>query len=240
MPSTYFQLTNQLLRQFNEVQFSTEAEFNSAIGVHALAKDCIRNAILDINMLEYEWPFNAKEYTQVLTAGQNEYDFPDDFKYMEWESFIILKDDSLNVTDKKLKILTREEWYSRLRVYDFGAGASGISVPEYVFPSAGSKFGVSPSPDKAYQLKFTYFKQPDLLVDPTDEVTIPSMWDNVIIMKASPRMELFRNNGEGAAASEKLAEDLLNKMRAVLINKQTHVYDGRVNLNRFRFSGGYI
>lgn len=240
MPSTYMQLTNQLLRQFNEVEFTTEAQFNSAIGVQSLAKDCIRNAVLDINQLEYEWPFNAKTGTQLLTIGQTQYTFPDDCKYMEWESFYIKKDDSLNVNSKSLKYINREEWYNNLRESDMDAGDLGIRIPSFIFPSAYNGIGVSPSPDKAYTIEFTYFKNTDTLLNPTDEVNIPSMWDNVIIMMASPRMELFRNNESGAAISKQMGEELLSRMRGILINKESHVYDGRVNYNRFRFSGGYV
>lgn len=239
MPSTYLELTNQLLRQFNEVELK-ESNFASAIGVHALAKDCVRNAVSDINHIEYEWPFNSVEVTQTLTIGTNEYTFPENMKYAEWESFFIVKNDTLSVSTSQLRPINKEEWYKSQRQLDLDAGATGLRCPQAVFPSSDGGFGVSPSPDKAYQIKYNYFKNPSVLSLSTDLVDIPTAYDNVIIMQASPRMEMFRNNAEGAAMATQMADKLIGRMRGILINKQPHVYDGRVNLSRYRFSGGYI
>ena len=58
MAKTYLQLTNELLRELNEVVL-TSSNFASAIGIQAHAKDCINRAYLDIVTEEPKWPFLA-------------------------------------------------------------------------------------------------------------------------------------------------------------------------------------
>ena len=51
MATTYLQLTNELLRELNEVVL-TSSNFSDAIGIQAHAKDCINRAYNDIVMSE--------------------------------------------------------------------------------------------------------------------------------------------------------------------------------------------
>ena len=54
--ATFLNLTNELLRELNEVVL-TSANFGSAIGVQAHAKDSVNRAYLDIVNEEPQWPF---------------------------------------------------------------------------------------------------------------------------------------------------------------------------------------
>ena len=56
--ATYLNLTNELLREFNEVVL-TSSDFSSAIGIQQHAKDAINRAYLDIVNEEPSWPFLA-------------------------------------------------------------------------------------------------------------------------------------------------------------------------------------
>ena len=56
MATTYLQLTNELLREMNEVVL-TSSNFSSAIGIQAHVKDCVNRAYLDIVLEEPQWPF---------------------------------------------------------------------------------------------------------------------------------------------------------------------------------------
>ena len=58
MATTYLQLTNELLRELNEVVL-TSSTFSSAVGIQAHAKDCINRSYLDIVNEEPQWPFLA-------------------------------------------------------------------------------------------------------------------------------------------------------------------------------------
>ena len=79
MPSTYIDLSNKTLRRLNEVEIPV-SDFLTVRGVQALVKDAVRAAIAKINQAEFEWPFNAAEFTQTLVAGQSEYSGPQHLK----------------------------------------------------------------------------------------------------------------------------------------------------------------
>ena len=56
--ATFINLTNELLRELNEVVL-TSANFSNAIGVQQHAKDSINRSYLDIVNEEPQWPFLA-------------------------------------------------------------------------------------------------------------------------------------------------------------------------------------
>ena len=96
MASTSFiNLTNRLLRRLNEVEIS-ESNFPSTVGIQSMAKDAINAAIEYINSKQFKWPFNSTTATKLLVIGQTEYQFPDDYKLVDSDSFYIQKDDMLD------------------------------------------------------------------------------------------------------------------------------------------------
>ena len=58
MATTYLQLTNELLREFNEVEL-TSSNFSSSVGVQSHIKDLVNRAYLDMVNEEPQWPFLA-------------------------------------------------------------------------------------------------------------------------------------------------------------------------------------
>ena len=228
MPTTFISLTNTLLRRLNEVELA-ESDFVGARGVQALAKDAVRASIAKINSAEFEWPFNAAENTQVLTQGVEEYSWPDFFKSAEWNSFQIQKDASVGTNTKALQFIERDHYYRSFRSADQDAGSGGLSIPDFVFPSHGNGYGVTPSPDKAYTIKFRYFITHSNLQATTDETRVPTIYDHVIIDGAMYHMYMFRDNAE--AANIAMAQYMLGikEMQTVLINKYQNVLDTRVN-----------
>lgn len=227
MPSTFIDLTNTLLRRLNEVEIQ-EADFTGVRGVQAIAKDAVRASIARINSAEFEWPFNAAEHTQMLTPGTEEYSWPSYFKTVEWNSFQIQKDEFLGVGTKRLRFVERDYWYSRLRSNDQDAGSSGIAPPEYVFPSHGNGYGVSPSPDKEYTLTFRYFLTYANLQAASDQTRIPTIYDNVIVDGGLYHMYMFRDNAEQANIAMTQFMLGIKEMQTVLINKYESVRDTRV------------
>jgi len=228
MPTTFIDLTNTLLRRLNEVELAS-ADFVDARGVQALAKDAIKATIAKINSAEFEWPFNAAEHTQVLQAGREEYSWPDFFKTAEWNSFQLVNDPANGINTTALKFVERDFWYNRLRSVDQDSGSEGVGVPQYVFPSHGNGYGVSPSPDKPYTLKFRYFITHSNVTQPGDETRVPTIYDHVIIDGGLYHMYMFRDNPE--AANIAMAQFMLGikEMQTVLINKYESIRDTRVN-----------
>ena len=58
MATTYLQLSNELLRESNEVVL-TSANFSSAVGIQQHVKDCVNRAYHDIVSSEPRWSFLA-------------------------------------------------------------------------------------------------------------------------------------------------------------------------------------
>ena len=227
MPSTYIDLCNQTLRRLNEVEIA-EADFGSVRGVHALVKDAVKAAVAKINQAEFGWPFNAAEHTDTLVVGQAEYSWPQYLKVADWNSFQIQADDNLGAGFKTLKVIEQDEWYSTYRDADYTAGSAGRDVPEFVFPSHGNGYGVSPSPNKAYTLKFRYFLNYSDLVTASDITRIPTSYDTVLIDGALYHMYLFKDNMESAQLSSIAFEKGVKELQTLYINNTVSISDTRV------------
>jgi hypothetical protein len=228
MASSYITLSNLVLRRLNEVEIA-EADFASVRGVQALVKDAIEFSIAKINQAEFEWPFNAAEHTQVLVAGQTEYTWPTYFKVSDWNSFQILENSSLGSSYQQLKYLERDEWYKFHRDDDYTAGSAGRGIPQYVFPSHGSGFGVTESPDAAYSVRFRYYLTHSDLVNAADVSRIPTNFDSCIVDGALYQMYQFKDNLEASQASYAAFADGLKNLQTLYINNYVYLRDTRVN-----------
>ena len=228
MPSTYIDLTNALLRRLNEVEIEV-ADFADVRGVQALAKDAVRASIAKINAAEFEWPFNSAEHSQSLTVGEEDYSWPNFFKSVEWNSFYIVNDGTNTNTTTSLDFVSRDYYYDRLRNADLDAGISGLDLPKYVFPSHGNGYGVSPSPNKAYVLRFRYFLNYAELLNYDDQTRVPSTYDHVLIAGAMYHMYLFRDNSEMAGIAQQEFMAGIKEMQTLLLNKYASIEDTRVS-----------
>ena len=227
MASNYITLCNQVLRRLNEVEIP-EADFPNTRGVQSLVKDAVKAGVAKINQAEFEWPFNAAEFTQTLTAGQTEYAWPNAFKIVDWNSFQLQKNDSLGVGYKSLGYMDRDEWYASHRDADYTAGASGRDIPTKVFPSHGNGFGVTPSPNKAYSVKFRYYLNYTDLTLFSDVTRIPQSFDTVIIDGALYHMYMFKDNMEAAATALGTFQSGLKDLQTLFINNFESIRDTRV------------
>ena len=227
MPSTYIDLCNQTLRRLNEVEIA-EADFGSVRGVQALVKDAVKSAVAKINQAEFGWPFNAAEETDTLVVGQTEYTWPQYFKVADWNSFQIQENSSLGAGFKTLKFIEQDEWYSDYRDADYTAGTTGRDMPAYVFPSHGNGYGVSPSPNKAYTLKFRYFMNYSDITNATDVTRIPESYDTVLIDGAIYHMYMFKDNMESAQAAYMAFEKGIKDLQTLYINNNVSIRDTRI------------
>lgn len=227
MPTTYIDLCNQVLRRLNEVEI-VAGDFPSVRGVHALVKDAVKSAIARLNQAEYSWPFNAAEHSQTLVAGQTEYTWPSNFKVADWNSFQIQKNTSLGVDYRTLSYIERDEWYSRHRDADYSAGASGRSVPDFVFSSHGNGFGVTPSPKEAYTIRFRYYQNFTDLVNYDDVSRIPTQFDSVLVDGAMYFLYMFKDNVQAAQTAYSAFETGLKNLQSIYINNYTSVRDTRI------------
>ena len=227
MASTYINLCNMVLRRINEVEIA-QADFGTVRGVQALVKDAVRAAIAKINQAEFEWPFNASEHTQVLTAGRTEYDWPDYFKIADFNSFQIQKDAALGVSYKTLSPIERDEWYKSYRDDDDEAGSAGRGIPDVVFPSHGTGFGVTPAPNQAYSVRFRYYLNYADITAATDVTRIPESFDTVIVDGALYHLYMFKDNLDAANAAFIAFESGLKDLQTLYINSYEYVRDTRI------------
>jgi hypothetical protein len=227
MPTTYIDLCNQVLRRLNEVEIAV-GDFPTVRGVQALVKDAVKAAVAKINQAEFEWPFNAAEHTQTLVAGQTEYTWPDYFKVSDWNSFQIQKDESLNVGYQVLKSIDRDEWYKSYRDADYEAGSAGRGIPNYVFQGHGNGFGVTPSPDAAYRVRFRYYLNYSDLQNYNDVTRIPESFDTVIVDGALYHLYMFKDNIESAQAAFMAFEKGIKDLQTLYINNYEYIRDSRV------------
>lgn len=234
MPSTYMDLTNRLLRRINDVEV-TSSSFASVRGIQATAKDCILDTIREISASRIDWPFNAVEHSQNLVIGTEEYAWPADFTAADWNSFQIQKDTILNINHKQLQPITREEWYHNFRDIDYDSETAGKNIPQCVFPSHGNGWGVTPSPNQVYPIRFRYYKSPVDLVLFDDETTIPAKFDYVIIAGGLMNMNLFKENSEGVSITKSRFESGIKDMTNLYLPNPSYAYDSRVN-----FGGGSL
>lgn len=228
MPSTWLSLTNKLLRRTNDVEI-TESDFLSCSGIQAAAKDYIQDSVREINTSKPNWPFNAVEHSQALVAGVEEYAWPINFTAAEWGSFQIQKDDTIGNTYQALKLTTRDQWYEQARDRDYESTTDGRDIPEYVFPSHGQGFGVTPSPDAAYPIKFRYYKDPTALSAHDSEVTIPDKFDYVIIAGALMYMSLFKENVDSTQLMKVQFKEGLSNMVNIFLPNESYAYSPRFN-----------
>lgn len=237
MATTFMALTNKLLERLNEVPI-IQADFASTRGVQAMAKTAINSSIESINVKEFEWPFNATTNSQVLTAGTEDYAFPSTLKLAKWDTFHVVKDDSLGTNGHPLRFIDRDSRNRYLKNDDDNSGVLGLNVPSYVLPMQGFGFTLSPSPDAAYTVTYEYFQNPTRLVDYDDEPTIPPLYDEAIIQGGLYHFYMFRDNLDQAREAKTEFDSWIGQMRGILTNNYDRM-QGTI-LNRRRPSGGIM
>lgn len=223
--SNFVTLVNLLLTRLNEVTLDTAGDgFQSVRGVQSLAKAAVNNSINNILQKGQEWPFLKTTYTQTLTAGTRTYSFPSDYSSPDYESFYLKKLTSADNLPKYLPALTYEQYTQHYRSIDDEADTgSGIAAPEYIFQTYDESFGVTPVPDKAYEIEYVYWKFPSDLSNFNDECVIPSRFNHTIIDGAMYYMMVFRSNEQSAALNQQKFEEGIRQMKRVLIDEPIRV-----------------
>lgn len=226
--STFLELTNICLTLLNEEPLD-ENTFNNPRGLHSAVKTTVRNVVAKINGYYTKWPFNAADHTMTLTVNESEYGWPINFRNVDWNSFYILKNEDLNIENIKLIKLSRDDWYNKTRMMDYDKSPDGRGRPRFVFEAHGRGFGISPSPNEPYDIRFRYFVVPPVLRDFNDYCTIPEEWEYVIINAVMYFMKMFKENTEISALFSREFKEDLKSMRSTLINDYDYMQDTRVH-----------
>ena len=91
MASTYLTLTNNVLRDFNEVEL-TSSNFGSSRGVQTVVKDYINRSITDILNSEMNWPFTRAAGSVDVIAGKQLYShasIASTLKYVDYDNMFL-------------------------------------------------------------------------------------------------------------------------------------------------------
>jgi hypothetical protein len=240
MAVNYVQLVNELLRRINEVALDTAGSgFSSVKGVQALAKDAINNSIREILQYNQEWPFSLTVYTETLVSGTGSYSFPSDFSRVDWDSFYLKKLTSADNSPGKLPVITYTDYLRSYRDVEETSGTGGYDAPRAIYMTQDSKFGVTPLPDAAYEVEYSYFSFPADMTMWADTTIIPDRFRYVIIDGAMMYMMRFRSNDQQGEIHRVKFEKGIDDMRRLLLDEHravtsTVIHRGSIGSQNFK------
>jgi len=240
--ATYLNLTNELLRELNEVVL-TSSNFSSAVGIQAHAQDCINRAYSDIVMAEPQWaflatgesgatdPFYGNVYVETV-AGTRWYELKAssssiiaDYGSVDWDNFylttISVSGESAPYVSRNLSFVTTEEWKDHLREGENAddADTQNWGEPRFIIRSPDArKFGVSPIPDKVYRVWFYAWDLPTALSDHDDTIVFPDVYVPVLMARARYHFHQFKDAPQQAAFALQDYKEGLKQMRSSLMN----------------------
>jgi len=242
MATTYLDLTNEVLRELNEVVL-TAANFSSAIGIQSFVKDSINRAIYDVANEEPQLPFFAAglsgdtdpfygNVTVATVAGQRWYtlkasssDITTDYSSIDWDDFYVttinVSGETAPYVSKGLRFLTLDDWkrYYRDSENEDDANSQNYGEPKFVIKSPDHrKFGLSPIPDKVYNVHFYAFEKPTKLSNYDDTITMPDQYSNVLTSRARYYVHQFKDNLQQAAFAMDDYKKALKHMKNNLVN----------------------
>ena len=246
MATTYLDLSNEVLRELNEVVL-TSGTFASATGIQSFVKDAINKSLFDIANAEPELPFFSAgvsggtdpfygNVTVPTVAGQRWYTLKDgsssitsDYAAVDWDDFYIttinVSGESAPFVSQGLRFLTLADWKQYHRDAENADDAKGSDAshgePFYVFKSPDHrKFGLSPIPDKVYNVHFYAFEKPTPLSAHNDTIPMPEQYSNVITARTRYYVHQFKENIQQAAMAQDDYRKALRSMKSNLINPQ--------------------
>jgi len=255
MATSYLDLTNELLRELNEVTLTT-ATFAGAVGVQQHVKDSLNRGYFDIINQEPQWPFLSvaesgttdpmygNVYVETV-AGTRFYelkpsssDITTDYSSIAWDNFYLttvgVSGETTPYTSRNLRFLTTEEWKDTRRVSENldDADSQNYGEPSNVIRSPDSrKFGLSPIPDKVYRVWFFAWNLPTKLTNSTDTVVFPEMYTSVLLARARYYIWQFKENPQAAAFALDDYKKGMRSMRSNLIEPTPSYFkDDRMRL----------
>jgi|TARA_R110000824_G_scaffold374502_1_gene565054 hypothetical protein len=239
--ATFLNLTNELLRELNEV-ILTSSNFSSAVGVQQHAKDSVNRAYLDIVNEEPQWPFLAtaesgatdpmygNAYIETV-AGTRWYELKPtsssittDYGSVDWDNFMLttvgVSNEAAPYTIKNLKYTTTEEWKDYLRISENqdDANTTQYGVPSRVIRSPDARnFGLSPIPDQVYRIWFFAWDLPTELDVYGDTIVFPDIYRTVLLARARYYIWQFKDNPQAAAFALDDYKKGIRMMRSTLL-----------------------
>jgi hypothetical protein len=211
--ATYINLVNELLRRLNEVPIN-ESDFSAVRNVQGLAKDSINSSVREMLQEVQEWPFTLVTYEQTLIAGVSTYSFPSNYSSADWETFYLNK--LVDNTPKRLNLITYDTYIDKYRPNE--DSDSSHTVPQLVYMTQDSKFGVTPVPDDSYVVEYRYWLYPEDMINADDVCVVPDRFKHVLIDGAMIYIMRFRSNDQQAAMHQQKFSEGIKTMRRLTMD----------------------
>ena len=208
MAKTYKAFVNELLVELNEPEVSTVA---TGVGIQKQVANVVNRAYFDIvdSVDDWSWlsadvpddPYYGNTIVPTVVgqrwylnkAGSNNIDT--DFDSVNWDMFT-LEDTNSPYTINKLPFTTLTQWRSNYAQNEEAAARTNdYATPVRVIRSSdGRRFGLSPIPDKVYNIHFFAYNRPTALVADTDTVLFPEQYKPVLLARARYYLYQFKDN----------------------------------------------
>ena len=208
MAKDYKTFVNELLVELNEPEVTT---VGSAVGIQKQVANVVNRAYFDIvdSVDDWSWlstdvpddpyygntivPTVAGQRFYLLKAGSANIDA--DFDSVNWDMFTLV-DTNAPFTINKLPFTTLTEWRSNYaKAEEAAARTNNYATPLRVIRSSdGRRFGLSPIPDKVYNIHFFAYNRPSALSADTDTVLFPEQYKPVLLARARYYLYQFKDN----------------------------------------------
>ena len=242
MATTYLNLTNEVLREINEIQL-TSGTFAGAIGIQSFVKEASNRSLFDIANEEPQLPFFAAaasggtdpfygNVTVASVAGQRWYTLKSgsssittDYSSIDWDDFYLttinVSGESAPFVSRSLHYLGLTDWRRHLRDSENAddADTQAYGEPRYVLRSPDHrKFGLSPIPDKVYNVHFYAYSTPTALSSHSDAMVLPDQYGPVITAKTRYYVHQFKEQLQQAAFAMDDYKKGMRHMKNNLVN----------------------
>jgi hypothetical protein len=138
-------------------------------------------------------------------------------------SFRIKRNSTLNVATTKLQSMTYQEYLDKYSDYEYNSDTGIRGKPRYVARTPSQEFIIFPTPDKAYELIYEYYRNPVELDLYDDVPTVPQEFKHVITDGAMYYAYQFRGDNQSAQLSQQKFEQGIKYMRSLHINTYDYV-----------------
>jgi hypothetical protein len=233
MTITYLSITNDSLREINEVPL-TEGQFLEPRGIQQYAKTAVNRAYFDIIAESVEWPWLHADVARVegtevftLTPGVQWYDKAVDDLEVDWQTFYVTdKDPSVPsaappTISKNLTYITYDQWAVHYREKDNQRVLETRGDPEFVIRHPNNKIGISPAPKAALFVEYFVWKTANSFDLSTDLVPFPDEFKSVFLARIVYYLWKFRENIDLASMSDKDYEKGLAGMKRILLSNKS-------------------
>lgn len=232
MAYTYLDITNEVIARFNEVEL-TSSGFTSSRGFQTQCKNAVNDAINHLNQAEFNWPFNHTTKTETLVAGTTRYSIPSDAKTVDYDTFRLVKDDTLGCSGGSLPLMNYYEYVDKHITQEDEAGIG--AVPQAVVRTPDNNYLLYPYPDAAYSLKYEYYSIPSQLTAATDVPTVPEQFRQVIVDGATAYGYQYRGEPTQYQINWDRFEMGIKNMQTLLSNRHDYLRSTVIR----RSLGGY-